>query len=126
MDDDQLRTVWQQRQKYDRTRHLSTSLSLLMKHNLSKKVRRLSALSAIWDELVPDELASHTALENFNRGVLVVMVDSSAHRFQLRTLLDGGLMHEMQARFIGSLNKIRLIPGQFYSVDLTGARRYEA
>ena len=125
MDDAQLRTVWEQRQLPSRLCHLSEPLTLLMKHSLSKKVRQLGQLAEIWDEVVPEEIAEHTALESFSREVMTVMVDSAAHRFQLQTLLRGGLMKIIQKQFSGAIQKIRLIPGQFYSIDLTGAPRYE-
>ncbi|MFB3892169.1 MAG: DUF721 domain-containing protein [Phycisphaerae bacterium] len=125
MDDDQLRTVWQQRQPSDRISLLSAPLTVLMKHTLAKRVRQLSKLAEIWDEVVPDDIREHTALESFNKGVLTVMVDSAAHRFQLQMLLSGGLTREIQARFSGAVNKVKLIPGQFYAVDLAGRPRFE-
>ena len=127
MDDAQLRTVWQQRQFDDRIAHLSQPLAILTKHILGKRFRQLHQLAAAWDEVIPREIAEHTALEGFSQhhGTLTVVVDSAAHRFQLRTLLDGGLMREIQARCSGALNKIRLVPGQFCSVDLSGRPRYE-
>ena len=125
MDDARLRTIWHQRQFPVGPSHLSGPLTVLMKHRLGKKVRQLGKLSNIWDEVVPREIASHTALESFSRGVMTVLVDSAAHRFQLQTLLMGGLLKMIQSRFAGALNKVRLVPGQFYSVDLTGAPRYE-
>jgi hypothetical protein len=41
----------------------------------------------------------------------MVTVDSSSHLFMLRTLLDGGLKREIQSRFSGALNRIKLLPG---------------
>ena len=125
MDEARLRTIWHQRQFRENSAHLSEPLTLLMKHTLGKKVRQLGKLSEIWDTTVPEEITSHTALESFSRGTLTVTVDTSAHRFQLRTLLNGGLMKILQQQFSGALNRIRLVPGQFYSTDATGARRYE-
>ncbi len=125
MDDAQLQTVWQQRQFNDRTAHLSQPLAYLMKYTFAKRVRELGQLAEIWDEVIPESINEHTALESFNRGVLTVMVDSSAHRFQLQTLLEGGIRREIQARFRGALNKIRLVPGQFSFVDVSGSPRYE-
>ncbi len=125
MDDAQLRTVWQQRQLNDRSAHLSQPLAMLMKYRLAKRIKQLCSLAEIWDEVIPEDVAGHTALEGFNRGVLTVMVDSASHRFQLQVLLTGGLLKEIQKRFAGAINRIRLIPGQFYSVDLSGAHRYE-
>jgi len=124
MDDFKLRTVWQQRQFKDRAAPLGQPLANLMKHTLAKRVRQLSQLAGVWDELIPDDIRDHTALEGFNRGVLSVMVDSAPHRFLLQNLLNGGLRREIQGRFAGGLDKIRLVPGQFYSVDLAGLPRY--
>lgn len=125
MDDDQLRTIWQQRQFDDRVALLGQPLGQLMKRQLARRVKQLSSISAIWDEIIPDSISEHTALDGFSGGTLTVIVDSSAHRFRLETLLAGGLMREIQKRFSGALNKIRLIPGQFSSIDLNGQARYE-
>ena len=125
MDETQLRTIWQQRQFNDRVAPIGLPLGALMKYTLAKKVRQLSKLSQIWDALIPAEINGHTALESFNRGVLTVIVDSAPHRYNLQMLLSGGLVRELQARFAGALNKVRLVPGQFSSIDLAGARRYE-
>lgn len=125
MDDAQLQTAWQQRQFADRVTPLSAPLTTLMKHTLAKRVKQLSRLAEIWDEVVPENIRDHTALESLNKGVVTVLVDSSPHRFLLRTLLNGGLMKEIQARFSGAIQKINLVPGQFYSVDLAGQPRYQ-
>jgi len=125
MDERQLQTIWAQRQDHRRIAHLSEPLTLLMKHRLGKRVRQLARLGEVWDEIIPEEIAQHTALDSYSRGVLSVLVDSAPHRFQLRALLDGGLKREIQQRFIGPIDKIRLVPGQFYAIDLNGDRRYE-
>ena len=125
MNEAQLRTVWQQRQMHDRTVPLSEPLTQFVKRTLARRVRQLSRISELWDELVPEEINRHTALEGFQRGVLSVMVDSASHRFQLRTLLASGLQEQLQSRFDGTLRKVRLVPGQFYAVDLAGRARYE-
>ena len=92
MDDAQLRTVWLQRQSPPPAYHLGASLSLLMKRKLGKRVRQLSKLAEIWDQIIPRAIRDHTALEGFQNGVLTVVVDSAPHRFQLQTLLNAGLM----------------------------------
>lgn len=125
MDDSQLRTVWQQRQVKDRTAHLSQPLAVLMKHTLAKKVRQLGQLAEVWDEIIPQNIRDHTAMDSFQKGSLTVMVDSASHRFLLQTLLNNGLQKEIQSRFSGAINKIRLVPGQFYAVDMAGQKRYE-
>ena len=118
MDDAQLRTVWQQRQFDDRVVPLGQPLAFLMKHTLAGRVRKLGRLAEIWDDLIPEDIRDHTALESFSRGVLTVIVDSAPHRYQLRMLLDGGLRRQIQAHFRGELNKIRLVPGRFDSVEV--------
>jgi predicted nucleic acid-binding Zn ribbon protein len=124
MDDAQLRTVWRQRQFDDRIAHISQPLGMLTRHVLAKRVRQLSKLASAWDEVIPPSIRDHTALEGFNRGTLTVLVDSAPHRFQLQMLLDGGLLGELRRRFNGAIDKVRLVSGQFYSVDLTGQTRY--
>jgi predicted nucleic acid-binding Zn ribbon protein len=125
MDDAQLRTRWQQRQPRFEAKYLSEPLAYLMKHKLARRVKQLGQLASLWDECIPESLREHTALEGFRNGVLTVLVDSPAQRFQLQTLLTGGLFKTIQSRYPGALNKIRLVPGQFASVDLAGQKRYE-
>jgi predicted nucleic acid-binding Zn ribbon protein len=125
MDDAQLRTVWQQRQFRDGATHLSLPLTFLMEKTLKKRVRQLSSLAEVWDDIIPESIRDHTALESFRGGVLTVIVDSAPHRFQLKTLLAAGLLKEIRDRFPAPLNTVRLTPGQFCSVDLAGDRRYE-
>lgn len=124
MDDAQLRTIWHQRQFRGRAVHLSQALSVLMKRNLGKRVNQLGKLARIWDEVLPESISEHTALESFNNGVLTVLVDSASRRFELQMLLAGGLTKEIQDRFGGALNKIRVVPGQFRWVDPAGGTRY--
>jgi len=126
MDDAQLHTIWQQRQFNDRATPLAQPLAVLMNRTLRKKVRQLGRLAEIWDEVIPEEIADHTALESFSNGVLTVMVDSSAHRFRLQVLLAGGLQREIQSRFAGALNKVKLVPGQFAAVEFSGRREKES
>jgi len=126
MDDAQLQTLWLQRQREDRVSHLAGPMTVLMKHKLGKKVRQLGKLAVVWDDVLPATIREHTALDSFRAGVLTVLVDSASHRYQLRMLLRAGLMTEIRTRFSGPLNKIRLIPGQFSSIDLeTGTKRYD-
>lgn len=126
MDDAQLRTIWQQRRPAATVTPIAATLGSFMKHHLSRRVKQLSELAILWDEVIPDTLRRHTALESFRQGVLTVTVDSASHRFELQTLLRGGVLQAIQERFRGALNRIRLVPGQFYAVDCeTGQPRYE-
>ncbi len=125
MEDAQLQTVWQQRQFPHRCDPISKPLTLFMKHTLGKRVKQLTQVAGIWRELIPDELAGHTALESFQRGVLTVLVDTAAHRFQLQTLLRGGLEAQIRRRCTCALRKIRLVPGRFYQLDEQQRPRFD-
>jgi hypothetical protein len=123
--DAQLRTIWQQRQPKETVTHLAEPLTMLMKHQIGRRVKKLSELSVIWDELLPDVIRDHTVLDDFSGGTLKVVVDSPAVRFELQTILRGGIEKELKARFCGPLNKIKIVPGQFYTLDgETGQPRY--
>lgn len=124
MDDRQLHTTWQNRQIDPRISPVGGSVQMLMKHTIAKRVKQLGKLAEVWDACVPENIREHTALEGFSRGVLTVMVDSAAYRFELETLLRSGLRETLGRQFGGPLNKIRLVPGQFASVDIEGQRRY--
>ena len=127
MDDAQLRTVWHQRQFRHRTVHLSQPLNLLMQHSLGKRVSQLGKLARIWDEVLPESISEHTALESFNGGVLRVLVDSATRRYQLQMLLRAGVLEDIRERFsAGPLNRVRLVPGQFDAIDMPDGWRGEA
>ena len=96
--DDQMRTVWQQRQDRRRIGSLGETVSRLMKKTLSKRVRQLGQIAEVWDDLIPPNLRDHTALDTFVRGTLTVMVDSASHRYQLQNQIRSGLKNSIQAR----------------------------
>lgn len=126
MDDAKLQTIWQQRQNRYQAVPLAEPLGVLMKHKLARRVKQMGNLGEIWDDVLPADYREHTALESFSRGTLTVMVDSASRRFHLQKLLAGGLQQDIQRRFKGSLNRIRIVSGQFYNLDTeTGQKRYE-
>ncbi|MFP4105220.1 MAG: DUF721 domain-containing protein [Phycisphaerae bacterium] len=125
MDDAQLHTVFQQRRFDTPLTSIGQPVAMFMKHTLEKRVRQLSKLAEAWDAVIPEDIREHTALETFSRGTLTVMVDSAPHRFKLQMLLNGGLKAQLQENFPGAINKVRLVPGQFYAVDVAGQPRYE-
>jgi hypothetical protein len=109
MDDRQLQTVWQQRQLTGRIKHLSQPLGTYLKRDLAKRVRQVGKLADVWDEVLPRELAEHTSLLGFTRGVLTVGVDSASHRFLLQTQLQAGLKKKIQSHFGGAIRRIKLV-----------------
>jgi hypothetical protein len=58
---------------------------------IDKRHRKLGGVSEVWGTLVPQLIQEHVALEGFSRGVLTVLVDSSAHLYDLKQLLLAGL-----------------------------------
>ena len=58
---------------------------------VAKPHKQLAALTEVWAELVPVEVADRTRLDGLSRGVLAVAVDSSATLDTLDRLLRGGL-----------------------------------
>ena len=60
-----------------------------------RKYRQLGALSAAWQELVPEELRARTGLCGLRRGVLTVEADDSGTLYELDRLLRGGLDHRL-------------------------------
>lgn len=125
LDDRKLQTVWQNLQPPETTSLIGESVARLMKHTLAKRAKQLGQIAQAWDEVVPDELKEHAALESYSRGTLTVIVDSASHRFRLHNLLESGHRQALSERCPCALNRIKIVPGQFYSVDLEGGRRYE-
>ena len=98
------------------------------KNSVQKRHTKLGAVAECWARLVPELLNDHCALEGFSRGTLVVIVDSSSHLYQLKTLLLAGLQQQLLAA-CGSagLKKISLKLGRWYDggddADAEGGRR---
>ena len=125
MDEAQLKQVWQNRQRRDRTSTLSEPLGRLMTGRIGRRVRQVGQIVAAWDECIPQYIRDHAGVVGYARGTLTVAVDSAPHRYQLRMLLDGGLLAILRERFTaGPINRVRITPG---SPDLLpAANRPEA
>jgi len=112
MDEAQLRQVWQNRQRRDRTSALSEPLGRLMTRRLGRRVRQVGQIVGVWDACIPQVIRDHAGVVGYARGTLTVAVDSAPHRYQLRMLLDGGLLEILRDRFVaGPINRVRLVPG---------------
>jgi hypothetical protein len=98
------------------------------KKSVQKRHTKLGAIAESWARLVPELLNDHCALEGFSRGTLVVIVDSSSHLYQLKTLLLAGLQQQLLvACGSAGLKKISLKLGRWYegSEDGEGGRRIQ-
>jgi hypothetical protein len=81
---------------------------------LEKRDRKLGKIADCWVQLVPRLLQEHTALEGFSRGTLSVLVDSSAHLYDLKQLLLAGLEKQLiLACKSAGLRKVNLKPGRW-------------
>lgn len=112
MDDNTLRTIWQQKRGKYRTINISEPLSILMKHQLAKQVSNFSDISEAWQDTMPEDVLEHAVLKSFNRGILTVAVKSSAKRFQLQTFLSGQGLRLLRTRAKRAINKVKVIPGK--------------
>lgn len=118
MDESQLRHIWQNRQRFDRTAHLGDALEYLMKRQLAKRVKQVGQLAEVWDACIPEFIRARAALVSYTRGVVTVAVDSAPHRYQLQQLLSGGLLAAIRERFAGPINRIKVVPGSFEYLDM--------
>jgi predicted nucleic acid-binding Zn ribbon protein len=99
---------WKGRKDPDR------SLSFLVgqfKREVERPYKQVGKLVSLWEQLVPAELAAHTKLSGFSRGVLSVTVDSSARLYELDQLLRGGVEKELVKLSKTTLTKVRLRVG---------------
>jgi hypothetical protein len=74
---------------------------------------KLAKIAEAWALLVPESLSDHCTLHGLSRGRLTVLIDSSAHLFELKQLLLAGLEDQiLMACRSGGLRKITLKPGR--------------
>jgi hypothetical protein len=85
---------WKTRSVY-KPDHLGDAAIELFNTDIRKRQQRFGKLSEVWDQLVPAGLSEHAYLGSFTRGILVVLVDSSAHLFELKQLMLAGLEDQL-------------------------------
>jgi len=94
------------------------------KQSVAKRQTKFSKLADVWEALVPRLLAEHCALDSFSRGTLTVLVDSSAHLYDLKQLLLAGLEKQLLLACRSSgLRKIALKSGRWYEGTDSAERR---
>lgn len=82
---------------------------------VQKRQTKLGKISEVWVQLVPETLLSHSTIDSFHRGTLVVLIDTAAHLYELKQLLLAGLEDQLLlACKAFSLRKINLKPGGRY------------
>lgn len=74
---------------------LGAFLPQYFKTTCEKPYRRLGRVAEAWSTVVPEDLASRTALRSLHRQVLTIVVDSAATRYALDRALAAGLEQEL-------------------------------
>jgi hypothetical protein len=103
---------------------LGADLVSFFKHDVQKKQTKFGKVAEIWQQLIPVTLIDHTCIESFTTGTLKVLVDSSSHLYELKTVLLAGL--EKQILLAGrahGLRKITMKLGRWYDGDCAQTRR---
>ena len=91
-----------------------------------KRQNKFGKVGECWAKLIPDTLNDHCALESFHRGTLTILVDSSAHLYELKQLLLAGLQQQLLfACKAAGLRKINLKPGRWYDDGEAGGRKLD-
>ena len=91
-----------------------------------KRQHKFGKIGECWAALIPDTFNDHCALESFHRGTLTVLVDSSAHLYELKQLLLAGLQQQLLlACKTAGLRKINLKPGRWYGDGEEGGRKLD-
>jgi Dna[CI] antecedent, DciA len=94
------------------------------KQSVAKRQTKLEKLAECWGRLVPEILSDHCALESLTRGTLTVVVDSSSHLYQLKTLLLAGIEQQLLiACKSAGLRKIMLRHGRWYEGNSSSDRK---
>jgi len=91
-----------------------------------RRQNKFGKIGECWSKLIPDAFNDHCALESFHRGTLTVLVDSSAHLYELKQLLLAGLQQQLLlACKSAGLRKINLKPGRWYGDGEEGGRKLD-
>ncbi|MEM1446622.1 MAG: DciA family protein [Planctomycetota bacterium] len=84
-------------------------LKQAFKQNIARPFRQLEGITQAWAELIPEALRQRSRLESLQRGVLTVVVDSSATHFQFDEHVRRGLAVKIAELSHGVvLRKIRM------------------
>jgi len=69
---------------------------------VARPFKQLGAISVVWGELVPSELAQDARLDSLQRGTLTVSVSTSAVLYELDRRLRDGLERDLVVRHKGA------------------------
>lgn len=92
-DDERLLNIAKWRKLPDKTTRLGDTVEQII-NRVSPKQKKYQALFCAWEKILPEELFSHTRIDNIAGGQLGVKVDSPAHLYELR-LCSGQLVVQL-------------------------------
>ena len=91
---------------------------------MEKRQGRLGKIAEAWQALIEEGLCEHCSLESLHRGTLTVVVDSSAHLYQLKQVLLSGVEKKLVTACKSTgLRKIALKPGRWYEGESAAERK---
>ena len=100
------------------TPQLGPELISFFKHSVEKRQTKLAKIADCWGKLIPSTLLEHCALESLHTGTLKVIVDSSAHLYEMKQLLLAGLQDQILIACKSTgLRRITLRLGRWYDGD---------
>ena len=121
--EERLRQIQRRRPASQVSGRLGENIGRFMKRRVEPRMAKLAALAAVWEALLPVELAEHTCLEELSRGCLKVLVDSAPHLMELNMLLRANLLEQLrQACPAARVSRVKLERGQWYRTNEQGRK----
>ncbi len=112
------RLAYHKRVEHHDADHLGEDMIAFFKQSVQKRQTKLGKIAEAWERLIPEMLCEHCALESLHRGTLTVLVDSSAHLYELKQLLLAGVEAQLRLACKSTgLKKVVLKPGRWYETD---------
>jgi hypothetical protein len=104
---------------------LGADLVSFFKQHVQRRQSKFGRIAEVWEQLIPSTLLPHTCLESFHAGTLKVLVDSSSHLYELKTVLLAGLDQQiLLACKPHGLRKITPRLGRWYEGEDCGRVRF--
>lgn len=104
---------------------LGLDLVGFFKQHVERRQSKFGRIADAWAQLIPSTLLPHTCLESFHAGTLKVLVDSSSHLFELKTVLLAGLDKQiLLACKSQGLRKITAKLGRWYEGEDCGRVKF--
>ncbi len=97
---------------------LGSEMVSFFKNTVQKRQTKLAKIAECFAARVPEPLIDHCCIESLHAGTLTVLVDTSSHLYDLKSLLLAGLQDQLLlACRPAGLRKINLKPGRWYEGD---------